>query len=375
MRHPILPLLAPVLLLIACSSGGEDQSTGATSTDTPSFAASPTITPSATAAPPTATPPPPAAPADDPTQPPNPNDAPPDTSAINADNFAILDLAYDAVFDAPEYMAWQPDGRLLVASRDEASIVDPVGRTTETAFTAEQGEAIVSVSGAGQIAVSPDNRAIEIHDTSGAVVNTIQPEADFGSISFSSDGSKVAVSRLDQIAVDIWNIADASLAAQVTGFQSAAPVYSAQFGPDDASLVWMSRARVQVTDLSTGEMRPPMEHELFVGNAFAPEQGNTIVSTWATFATLWDVNTGERIRDLDQGVSAFQPAVVPGAPLVMVATDEGVNLWDASSFQQVAKLDAPARQIEVSDDGRFLATLDQRGYLQVFVPPDRSGNP
>ena len=302
---------------------------------------------------------------------PDPNATQPSVVAIDATNFARLDLAFDAVLDRPEYMAWQDDGRLLVASRDEASLIDPIARTSETAYTAVEGEAIVSISGAGQIAVSPDNRTLEILDTSGTMVSTIQPDTQFGSISFSSDGSQVALSRLDEIAVDIWTVADGALGNQVTGFQTAAPVYSAHFGPDDASLVWTSRAKVQVTDLASGDLRPPMEHELFVSGTYSGDSGSTLVSTWASFATLWNIETGERMQNLDQGASAFQPALLPNAQLVMVATDEGVNLWDTATFEEVATLNSPARQIVVSDDGHYLATLDQDGYLQVFVPPEQ----
>ncbi len=130
-------------------------------------------------------------------------------------------------------MAWQDDGRLLVASRAEAVLIDDTG-ATETAYTATGDEGIVAISKHGQIAVSSDNVTIEIHDLSGDVVSTVTAPAQFGSVAFSVDGTLLATSRLDQIAVDIWHTDTGEMEQEVTGFQTAAPVYSATFGPDNS---------------------------------------------------------------------------------------------------------------------------------------------
>jgi WD40 repeat protein len=359
----LLPLLAAVLLLTvsACSSDDDTNPTPM-----------PTLTTSAAAATPEGTPLPSRSPdatiEASATATTKASPAPDAGDVIDAGNFSTLRSIAQASVDDPQYMAWQPDGKLLAASRSDVVLIDSTG-ATQTIYTAAATESIVGVSKQGQIAVSSDMVSIQLHDLSGNAGMTITTPAQFGSVDFSDDGTLLATTRLDKIAVEIWNTTTGQKQQEVTGFDTAAPVYSATLSPNKDRLIWHARATIQLSALEGGHMSPRMEHEDFVSVVAMSSDEGLIATTWGMTATLWNPDTGERIHDLEQDGFAAASAFLPDNDLLVVATANGLTLWNTQTFEQAGSINLPnVRQIAVSEDGAELATIDQNGQVQIWAP-------
>src|SRR5690606_17207956 len=52
-------------------------------------------------------------------------------ATITPDNFGALEVVYERGLEAPQFMAWQEDGRLLVASHAAALLIDPEAGTAD----------------------------------------------------------------------------------------------------------------------------------------------------------------------------------------------------------------------------------------------------
>ena len=365
----MLPFLAALLLLTATACNSDDDSSS-TPIPTATVATTPQQTPTQASSSPTATPgsSTTATPGASTTATPAATGTPASGGAITADNFGDLTSIAQTSVNAPQYMAWQQDGKLLVASRSDATLIDNTG-ATQTAYTATGNEAIVGISQQGQIAVSSDMTTIQLHDLQGNTGATITAPSQFGSVDFSEDGTLLATSRLDQIAVDIWNTDTGEMNQEVTGYQTAAPVYSATISPKNDKLIWHARADIQITDLGSGDMSPKMEHEDFVSVVSMNQDESMLATTWGTTATLWNPDTGERIHDLDQDGFAAAQVFVPDSNLIVVATANGLTLWNTQTFEQLGTIDLPdVRQVAISDDGADVATIDQNGQVQIWAP-------
>jgi WD40 repeat protein len=364
MKFLTCSLLIAAVLLSACGGSNNTNATPTTAVSATSTQSPATVASESTATPTTS--PEPAASAT-PAATSTPTPVP--VQAIDAENFASLKAVSEVTVGEAQFLAWQDDGKLLVASSKQAVLVEPGSNTTTTVYTASGDELILAVSEHGQIAVSADHLTIDVYSLSGDLQSTFTAEGPIGSVDFSHDGTLLAVSRVDVIAVDLWDIAAAKLSQAVTGFQTAAPVYAAFFSPDDKKLIWVSRATVQTSDIASGAFTPKMEHELFVSGFALNSNGSLLATTSGESATLWNPETAQSIQDLDQGTTALQPAFLPGSGLLLVATDTGVLAWDTQSYQQLATLDTPARQIRVTGDGASLATVDMNGLVKIWVVP------
>jgi WD40 repeat protein len=359
----LVPFLAALLLITATACSSDDDTDSATPmpTLTTSAAATPEGTPlpsrSPTAIVETST-----------TVTPDVSLTPDASDAIGPDNFSQLRSIVQANVDAPAYVAWQPDGKLLVASRSDAVLIDDTG-ATQTVYTAAANESIVGISEHGQIAVSSDMMTIQLHDLAGNTGTTITTPAQVGSVDFSLDGTLLATTRLDKIAVEVWNTDTGEKDQEVTGFDTAAPIYSATLSPKNDKLIWHARATIQLSDLDGGDMSARMEHEDFVSVVEMSQDEDMLATTWATTATLWNPETGERIHDLEQDGFAAAPAFLPAGDFLVVATAHGLTLWNTQTFEQAGSISLPdVRQIAVSVDGAYLATIDQNGHVQIWTP-------
>ena len=343
-------LLACLLFLVTACSSNSNQDTDGGQTGSSSVVA--TSTPPD--APPTATPTP---------QP----ESPAQRDVITAENFTSLETVTEASLDGLQFLAWLEDGRLLVASADNVLLIDPETDGTEVVHSAAGQERILALSTQGDIATArPDSEGVDIRDITGEIRASIDMGQQFGSVVFSRDGSLLATTRLEEIAVDVWSTLDGAPVYEASGFETAAPVYSASLGPDNRTLLWHARATLQVTNLDTGEMTPEMQHEEFVSSFAFSTDARLLATTWADHATIWDPATGGRLQDLDQTVPAFELAFLPGTNLLMVASDDGVRLSDAVTYESLGLFQTAARNISVSGDGTLIATVDQGGFVTIW---------
>ncbi|HEX5140950.1 MAG TPA: hypothetical protein VFX19_08395 [Dehalococcoidia bacterium] len=341
MKYLGLLLLTPFLFLVACGSDGDSSSTpspgASTSTETP--ASSPTATVE-----PTATP----------------------TSVITQDNFEGLQVVSEADLPNLEFLAWQVDGSLVAASRSQVGRLSSGGTALEPVYSVTGQEAVVAVSGFGTFATTIDNQTLTIRDLSGAEKGTIASGGMFGNVAFSPDGSQVAISRHDEIAVDVYALPAGSLTREYTGFETAAPVYAARFSQNGKNLVYISRATAQLQDLGSAMLSLRFEHEDFISGLEVSGDGSRMVTTAGSKAFVWQTAGATQLAAFDIGSVARQPMFLASQGDVAIASATDISLWDIATQAKVGTLQVTARQMALSFDGRTVATSDENGHISLW---------
>ena len=268
-------------------------------------------------------------------------------------------------------LVWQRDGAgLLAYSRTEVQLIDASG-AAKSVLRAAAGESVIATADTGFVATQAD-RAITVRNVrvSTAPVKRIAPTDQFTSAVISPDGSLIALTLADRIAVQLWDVEEQRLLKEFTGFQTAAPVYGVRFSPDGRSLVWLSRAKVQVMDLASGSFSPALEHEDFVGALALTADRLTLITAAGPKLTVWDVASGK------QKLAEGQPGVISAVALsrdgrtVAVATPQNVRLLDVASARETGTIAAAnARMLTFSEDGKQLASSDETGMITIWRRP------
>jgi hypothetical protein len=236
---------------------------------------------------------------------------------------------------------------------------------------AELPQRVLDVNSDGTLAaVSPDGQTLEILDVNiGTKLLSKKLDFQFGGASFSPDGSRVMLPSMEEWAGVMLSTTDGSLQGKVTGFETAAPVYNVSYGPDGTQAVWVSRATLQISDLSTGTLGLQFNHMDFINSwVLAPQRNLLVTATYGEVAGvyqpiiyLWNTQTGENniklapgeiINGLDLDASGYMLAA--GAPAHVLIYD----LADASQITQLPLPDAETvTDIAFSPDGKTLAVL------------------
>jgi hypothetical protein len=105
------------------------------------------------------------------------------------------------------------------------------------------GQVLDFAPGLASVAAVPDPNTgpVILYDMTGKPLVTIPNTAAYGA-SYSSDGSMLAITSPNELAVNLFNTSDGKQITHLTGFQTAAPVYSAGIVPGNQTIYWISRA-------------------------------------------------------------------------------------------------------------------------------------
>jgi|SRR5581483_2564462 len=326
----LIALIAVVLFAAACSSGGGR---------TPPPLATATPTPPAQA-----------------------------SAPIAAANAARLQQVTAFTLPGAQAIVWSvTSDAVFVASRTAVIELPASGGQGRQVAAVASPEAVLSVSALGQAATSADGREIEVHaERDTAVAQTIDAGTQVADARFSPDGKLLVLTRYDKTAADLWDLRTGRMVKELTGFQTAAPVYDARFSSDGKSLVYVSRATVQLQDVASGQIGPRLSHDDFVSDVAVSPDGTTVATSLARRVQLWPAATGAQPAVLDQPGAALGVAFSPDGSLLAVATEDGVVIWDLASRQQLAKVGQPASAAAFSPDGRSLAVLGRDGTVTVW---------
>jgi len=270
--------------------------------------------------------------------------------------------------------------RLGVMYRDGLAILD--GTTLDTLANIQVQDPYFLMGFSPEtnlMAVTSDLQSIELRDIStGQVVRKIERNSQAYFAEFSPDGNTLAVGTTDQFAVEMWNVQTAVLTRTLTGFNTAAPVYSTIFSADGKFLIWFARASVQVMHIASGQMGPSLSHEDFVGGlALAPDDrmlaagsAALVGSDYAPLVQLWDSNSGQQIgrlitpRGLPVSVSFS-----PDGGLLAGSSSSEVIVWDVSTQRELARISGFGDAVNASifsPDGKTLAVSSSDGTVRLY---------
>lgn len=315
--------------------------------------------------------------------------------AIEISNLdALRNTASQKLAAAPWKIVWSQDGQsfdTLAHGRDASGNPLQIAELLSVPGLKSLGQqqeasplAFLDVSTDGHLlAQTQDAQTLALVDiTSGKQLQTITPGYQITRAAFSPDGKQLATASGDRIQVDLWDVASGQKTATFTGFQTAAPVYGIQWGPDGKTLLWISRELVQPMDVASGEFGPELRHEDFVGAvALAPHGETLAVATAATVqgqlvpaVKLWDAASGQPkgVIQLFQSASQAGLSFSPDGSVLAVAVGKNVQFYDLGTQKQVSSLnDLPDQVVALafSPDGAYLLVTTGDGTLTLWAVP------
>ncbi|WP_063780773.1 nSTAND1 domain-containing NTPase [Nonomuraea sp. SBT364] len=189
---------------------------------------------------------------------------------------------------------------------------------------------------------------------------------------WSPDGRTLAVD--DGANAQLWAVGAAGLTELGVAFPGLAP---AEFSPDGRLLIgvrggrseaWSIADRARVLDEPVGAVSPDGRLALVItarpgGAAASPASGGRV--------ELWDLGRRAPLRAAWLPRTATEGVFSPDGRHLALSTGEGIRLWEISSGEEVLPpLLPPARRLEFSADGRFLAGVRPGGWVALWRVDD-----
>ena len=198
--------------------------------------------------------------------------------------------------------------------------------------------------------------------------------------SFSPDGTLVAVSSNEIWQVTLYSTEDGTEVKTLTGFETAAPVYSAGFKGSPQWMVWHARATIQLQEIGSGVLATPFSHQDFVNAYSMTEDGTILASVAAKYENdvpvpavfLWDTTLGVEIQTLELTQQAQCLAFSPSGNLLAVGAGNQLEIWNVTDGTLLTSLEGHAETITslaFSPDGKYLASagMDNQLYLWQII--------
>ncbi len=302
-------------------------------------------------------------------------------AVISSQNAAQLTAAQQAAGNGSlNDLVWALDGTALLS-------VNGSGAVRYSSADLEVQETFSFDHPAALYAASPDGKTLAFSEDSYNIylVNmevtqnacTIYSPAMLGNIEFSLDGKSLLGTSIEEILVTLWDAASGAQLQTISGFETAAPVYTAKFGEDGKSIIWISRGSVQLSEIASQELGPVMSHEDFVvsaalspdGSLLASAAAGTVNGNFMPVIELWDTASGKVSATLTYPEAFNALAFSPDGSLLAAASGSKLIFWETASHDQVAELAGGEEDIfdlAFSPDGTALATSGSTGTVTLW---------
>ncbi len=248
-----------------------------------------------------------------------------------------------ASYDVGEYGALydtSPDGKLIAYALDEPSIV------------------LYDVIAEQEVARIPQDTFVQL-------------------AAFSPDGKTLGIASSDTWSIDLWDITAGQVSQTLTGFETAAPVYSFQFGADGKTILWMARGTIQPMDMVSAALGPEMNHEDFIssfalspdGDLLATSAAGSVDGDFKPLVTIWDAHSGEALAVFSNDDYFSSLAFSPDGKLLAAGNNGKILFWDASTYQPAGEIITAAgyvASLQFSPDGTRLLTCTTEGSVQMW---------
>ena len=282
--------------------------------------------------------------------------------------------------DQPNFsrIVWSQDGTLLgLVSAENVSVLD--SQTLSPLYTFSDPEVLVlDLSPDGHTLLSTaDQQTLLLTDLRTGDSRSMDTGGMFVSASFSPEGSLVLVGTTDNWKAKIYDAASGELRKELSGFESAAPVYSVRFAENVLDILWISRGEVQIQNIASGELKPAFSHEDFVNFVtrahalplLVTASSAAVDNEFVPILDIWDPESGEKLLEIKLNQAAYSGSFSKDDNLLAVGTADGVHIFNTSDMNELSLLSDHTNGVvdtrfSPSDDR--LATLDGNGVLRIW---------
>jgi WD40 repeat protein len=280
----------------------------------------------------------------------------------------------------PYWVMWSQDGqRLIVSSEGSVTVFNPENLDPVATRSFQPPARLLDFSPDGTtLAYTPDGKTIALENIdSGQIVQTLIPEDGFQQASFSPDGKTLAVNSTAQMAFTLWDVASGQKGQALSGFVTAAPIYSGDFSPSGKKFIWWARGTIQIMDIATGALAAEIGHQDFItgfslnqaDNLLATAAGGNFKDEFTPLIYLWNPENGEQIAAYPQDKFASALSFLPDGSLLAAGIAGDVLLMDPANGQIIQKIPASGEAVSslaFSPDGARLATAGSDGFIRLW---------
>ena len=268
------------------------------------------------------------------------------------------------------FLGYSPDGKTLASGNSAGSIDFCLwDATTGKELRRRIGE---KKGGWQNAALSPDGKILATHASSTIHLREATtgkelpqwvrgvPADGRSTLSFSPDG-KVLASVSINSGIRLWEVSTAKELCQI---RQRGILNGVAFSPDGKTLaatlaVETNEMKICLWDATTGkELRRFKGHRgIFRSILFSPD-GKTLASgSWDQTLRLWNVSTGQELRQLGDRDGSIPAAFSPDGKILASLSPAGsVTLWDMATGKRLRQLPVNPRCVAFSPDGRTLAS-------------------
>ena len=235
------------------------------------------------------------------------------------------------------------------------------------------------------IAILEDRQKVIFYDASNAqILKDVPLPFMIQNGSCSPDGKTYMLSSADEISVELINPKTGEQIKNLSGFNTAAPVYNVIFSPDGSKILWHSRASFQLQNIGDEQFSEIISLWDFVDvYSLSPDSkilATAILSedTTQNLVIFWDTQTGKelgRIELIDQ--SARSIAFDPGGKFVIIADESNLNWINLPDYKitwtepflskesNEQEIPESIRKAVFAPDGQFLAVMTNKGQISL----------
>jgi WD40 repeat protein len=190
---------------------------------------------------------------------------------------------------------------------------------------------------------------------------------------YSQDGQTIAIGSVDEMKVTLYDRATKEPFQTLSGFSTAAPVYSVVPGPGRGLVAWVARAKLQLQDMNNSSLGGELGYQDFiVAIAFSPD-GSMLAIISGGLLQVINASVQADITAQDLILSTMDAPVMavtfsPDGALVAAAVGKDVVIWETATWTRVTALPHrnPVRLVSFSPDGRALVVVDDAHVLRSW---------
>jgi hypothetical protein len=237
----------------------------------------------------------------------------------------------------------------------------------------------IPLAGSRVVSIAPDGSSMVVQNDTRAWISTIQgrelwtlPKTEqlYGA-TYSSDSRYLAIMNAQNIAVTIYDVSAGKDITTLTGFETAAPVYSAVVAPGGDRVAWYARATLQFQDIASGTLTNQLHFEEFIqAIEFSPDHQHIIVCAGSQLMVI-NSATAEITSQLTLSEPLRSLSISPDGQILAAAMADKLQLWEAKTLVPISAIHAPANMnmIRFSPEGNYLVSTSEEKNIIIWKTP------
>ena len=300
-----------------------------------------------------------------------------DTPPMEGSEF--MELITEFTLDQPARLEWCTDQTCIsVIGYDYMKVLTYPDFNELFSYEIGENEFLLDISPDGKTyATTNNNEDLLIRNWELTTENVIPTGTFFMGAEFSPDGSKIMVTSMDEWGALIFDVQSGDQIVKLTGFETAAPVYDVRFGQSNDYAIWISRATIQVSEISTNQLFPAIFHQDFIigfdlnseGTLLATSAAEVVNDEFLPTVFIYDFKSGELLHKFTTAKAVYGMNFSADNSKLALSLGNSISLYDLET-QQVANQfvyqTEAISQVLFSPDGTILVSIGEGLNLKFF---------